>query len=437
MRIPASRLATALHGTLEGPDVELSGLAIDSRVVQPGQLFAAVKGERDGHDFVASARSAGAAAALVEHRVDDGDAADGTSIVVADVATALGDLARSVRSELPDRVVGVTGSVGKTTTKDLLATVLGQRFRTAASEKSFNNELGVPLTLANAPDDVQAVVVEMGARGAGHIALLCEMASPTVGVVTTVQGVHTEVMGGLEQIARAKGELVEAVPEHGTVVLNAEVPLVLAMRERTRASVLTFGEGGDVRAEAVQVDHELRPAFRLVSEWGQGDVRLSVRGVHNVGNALAAAAVGLSQGVTVDEVAEGLATSVQSPWRMDLRRAPSGAQVLNDSYNAGPASMAAALRALASLPARRHLAVVGLMAELGDTAPEEHRRIAELAGELGVELISVGTDLYGVEPVADTSAALQALGDLGEADAVLVKGSRVAGLEVLAEALLA
>lgn len=436
MRIPASRLATALHGTLEGPDVELSGLAIDSRVVQPGQLFAAVKGERDGHDFVASARSAGAAAALVERRVDDG-AADGTSIVVADVATALGDLARSVRAEMPDRVVGVTGSVGKTTTKDLLATVLGQRFRTAASEKSFNNELGVPLTLANAPDDVQAVVVEMGARGAGHIALLCEMASPTVGVVTTVQGVHTEVMGGLEQIARAKGELVEAVPEHGTVVLNAEVPLVLAMRERTRASVLTFGEGGDVRAEAVQVDHELRPAFRLVSEWGQGDVRLSVRGVHNVGNALAAAAVGLSQGVTVDEVAEGLATSVQSPWRMDLRRAPSGAQVLNDSYNAGPASMAAALRALASLPARRHLAVVGLMAELGDTAPEEHRRIAELAGELGVELISVGTDLYGVEPVADTSAALQALGDLGEADAVLVKGSRVAGLEVLAEALLA
>ena len=436
MRIPASRLATALHGTLEGPDVELSGLAIDSRVVQPGQLFAAVKGERDGHDFVASARSAGAAAVLVERRVDDG-AADGTSIVVADVATALGDLARSVRAEMPDRVVGVTGSVGKTTTKDLLATVLGQRFRTAASEKSFNNELGVPLTLANAPDDVQAVVVEMGARGAGHIALLCEMASPTVGVVTTVQGVHTEVMGGLEQIARAKGELVEAVPEHGTVVLNAEVPLVLAMRERTRASVLTFGEGGDVRAEAVQVDHELRPAFRLVSEWGQGDVRLSVRGVHNVGNALAAAAVGLSQGVTVDEVAEGLATSVQSPWRMDLRRAPSGAQVLNDSYNAGPASMAAALRALASLPARRHLAVVGLMAELGDTAPEEHRRIAELAGELGVELISVGTDLYGVEPVADTSAALQALGDLGEADAVLVKGSRVAGLEVLAEALLA
>lgn len=436
MRISASRLATALHGTLEGPDVELGGLAIDSRVVQPGQLFAAMKGERDGHDFVPAARSAGAAAVLVERRVDERGEADGTSIVVADVATALGDLARAVRAELPDRVVGVTGSVGKTTTKDLLATVLGRRFRTAASEKSFNNELGVPLTLANAPDGVEAVVVEMGARGAGHIALLCEMASPTVGVVTTVQGVHTEVMGGLEQIARAKGELVEAVPDHGTVVLNAEVPLVLAMRERTRAAVVTFGAGGDVRAETVQVDHDLRPAFRLRSDWGEADVRLAVRGAHNVGNALAAAAVGLSQGVTVAEVAEGLATSTQSPWRMDLRRAPSGAQVLNDSYNAGPASMAAALRALVSLPARRHVAVVGLMAELGDTAPEEHRRIAALAGELGVELVAVGTDLYGVEPVADTDAAVQALGELGDGDAVLVKGSRVARLEVLAEALL-
>ena len=436
MRILASRLATALHGTLDGPDVELNGLAIDSRVVQPGQLFAAVKGERDGHDFVGAARTAGAGAVLVERLGADGDGGGATSIVVTDVATALGDLARAVRAELPDRVVGVTGSVGKTTTKDLLATVLGQRFRTAASEKSFNNELGVPLTLANAPDGVEAVVVEMGARGAGHIALLCEMASPTIGVVTTVEGVHTEVMGGLEQIARAKGELVEAVPADGTVVLNAEVPLVLGMRSRTQATVVTFGAGGHVVAEQVEVDEELRPRFLLRSDWGSVDVRLSVRGVHNVGNALAAAAVGLSAGVALAEVADGLASSTQSPWRMDLRRAPSGAQVLNDSYNAGPASMAAALRALASLPARRHVAVVGLMAELGDTAPEEHRRIAALAGELGVELVAVGTDLYGMEPVADTEAAIQALGQLGEGDAVLVKGSRVAGLEVLAEALL-
>jgi UDP-N-acetylmuramoyl-tripeptide--D-alanyl-D-alanine ligase len=200
--------------------------------------------------------------------------------------------------------------------------------------------------------------------------------------------------------------------------------------------VVTFGSGGEVLAEQVEVDSELRPTFRLRSSWGHAEVRLSVRGVHNVGNALAAAAVGLSEGVPVEEVAEGLATSVQSPWRMDLRRAPSGAQVLNDAYNAGPASMAAALRALASLPARRHLAVVGVMAELGDSAPDEHRRIAALADELGVELVAVGTDLYGLAPLPDAGAALQALGDLGEGDAVLVKGSRVAGLEVVAHSLL-
>jgi UDP-N-acetylmuramoyl-tripeptide--D-alanyl-D-alanine ligase len=435
MRIPASRLAAALHGTLDGPDVELRGLAIDSRIVQPGQLFAAVKGERDGHDFVRAAFEAGAGAVLVERRTPGGPDGSGTAIVVPDVAAALGDLARAVRATLPDRVVGVTGSVGKTTTKDLLATVLGRRFVTAASEKSFNNELGVPLTLANAPDGVEAVVVEMGARGAGHIALLCDMAAPTVGVVTTVEGVHTEVMGGLEEIARAKGELVEAIPQHGTVVLNAEVPLVAGMRARTRAAVVTFGAGGDVFAEQVQVHAELRPSFRLRSPWGDAEVLLSVRGVHNVGNALAAAAVGLSQGVPVDQVAEGLATSTPSPWRMDLRRAPSGAQVLNDSYNAGPASMAAALRALGSLDADRHVAVVGLMAELGDTAPEEHRRIAALAQELGVELLAVGTDLYGAAPLPDVDAALQALGELGERDAVLVKGSRVAALERLAESL--
>ena len=435
MRITASRLADELHGELEGPDVELTGLAIDSRLVEPGQLFAAVKGDRDGHDFVDAALGSGAGAVLVERggeHVPEG----ATAIVVPDVAASLADLARAVRAELPERVVGITGSVGKTTTKDLLASVLGTRYRTAASEKSFNNELGVPLTLANAHHEVEAVVVEMGARGAGHISLLCEMASPTIGVVTTVEGVHTEVMGGLEQIARAKGELVEAVPEHGTVVLNADVALVAAMRSRTSATVLTFGDEGEVRAERIEVDAELRPSFLLRSPWGSGQVRLSVRGVHNVGNALAAASVGLSEGLSVEEVAEGLGRSSQSPWRMDLRRAPSGAIVLNDAYNAGPASTAAALRSLASLEARRHVAVLGLMAELGEDAPQEHRRIAQLAAELGVELIAVGTELYGTAPVPDADAAREALTDLGEGDAVLVKGSRVAGLEVVAEALL-
>ena len=434
MRIDASSLAAALHGELVGPDGVLDGLSIDSRSVAEGQLFAAVKGVRDGHDFAAAALAAGAGAVLVERAI-----APGPSIVVESVATALPALASVMRDRMPDRVVGVTGSVGKTTTKDLLASVLGQHFVTAASERSFNNELGVPLTLANAPDDVEAVVVEMGARGAGHIRTLCDMARPTVGVVTTVEGVHTEVMGDLEQIARTKGELIEALPTDGLAVLNAEVDLVAAMAARSAAPVLRFGAGGDVQATGVEVDVELRPSFRLESPWGSAPVHLGIRGVHNVSNALAAATAALGLGVPLDRVVVGLESSGSSPWRMDLQRASTGLLVLNDAYNAGPASMAAALRSLASLPVTRRVAVVGVMAELGDTAGAQHARIASLAESLEVHLVPVATELYGVAPVPDTDEALATLGGLGlgDGDVVLVKGSRVAGLEVVAAALLA
>jgi len=441
MRFSAADLARDLSGRLHGPEVAVSGLAIDSRLVGDRELFAAVRAERDGHDFVAAALAGGAAAALVERldTVPEG----ATAIVVEDVPTALMELARVARRRLPDRVVGVTGSVGKTTTKDLLASVLSQRYVTTASEKSFNNEIGVPLTLANAREDTEATVVEMGARGAGHIALLCDLARPTVGVVTTVEGVHTEVMGDLEQIAQAKGELIESLPADGLAVLNADVALVAAMAARSEARVLTFGRSAEVRARDVAIDDELRPSFVLVSPWGEATIRLAIRGVHNVGNALAAAAVGLGLDVPLAAVAAGLAEGGSSPWRMDLRRAPSGAQVLNDAYNAGPASMAAALRALAALPGAedgtgRRVAVLGLMAELGQDAPVEHRDIATLAADLDVELLAVGTDLYGTEPLAGIDEALAALRalELGAGDAVLVKGSRVAGLERVAAALL-
>jgi UDP-N-acetylmuramoyl-tripeptide--D-alanyl-D-alanine ligase len=313
--------------------------------------------------------------------------------------------------------------------------VLAQRFVTAASEKSFNNELGVPLTLCNAPDDVEAVVVEMGARGSGHIAFLCEMARPDVGVVTTVQAVHTELMGGVEQIALTKGELIESLPADGMAVLNASVPLVAAMATRSSARVVTFGDGGDVVATGVVVDDVLRPSFDLSSPWGSAHVQLGVRGVHNVDNALAAAAVGLFLGVDLDGVVAGLASGEQSPWRMDLCTTASGARVLNDAYNAAPASMAAALRSLAALPASRRVAVLGLMAELGDIASDEHRRVAALADELGIRVVAVDTDLYGVEPVSGVQGALAELGTLDPGDAVLVKASRVAGLERVAAAL--
>ena len=434
MRFTATELADALGGELVGPDVTVDGVAIDSRLLRPGALFAAVRGERDGHDFVAAAAGAGAAAVLVE-RVDDGAVGSMSAVLVPSVDDALAGLARLARSRLGDRVVGITGSVGKTTTKDLLASVLAQRFRTAASEKSFNNELGVPLTLANAADDTEAAVIEMGARGQGHISLLCDLARPTVGVVTLVAAVHSEFMGGLDRIMEAKRELIESLPSSGVAVLNADDDRVAAMAAATSARVLLFGSTGDVRAERVRLDEELHATFDLVDGDGRVELRLGVRGEHNVANALAAAAAASALGVSLDQIATGLAAPVLSPWRMELHRTPAGAVVLNDAYNANPTSMAAALRSLAALEGDRRIAVLGYMAELGADEGTEHRQVAALTRSLGIDVIAVGTELYGVDPVADVDAALDALGTVGAGDVVLVKASRMAGLERVAAAL--
>jgi UDP-N-acetylmuramoyl-tripeptide--D-alanyl-D-alanine ligase len=441
MKFKLSEVAAGVGGELVGGDpaegdIEVHGLAIDSRELNPGALFAAVAGERDGHDFVGAARESGAAAALVARRVDDGPA-----VVVPDVQQALLRIGGMARRALPEFVVGVTGSVGKTTTKDMLSSVLTEKFKTAVSARSFNNELGVPLTLANAPIDSDAVVVEMGTRGAGHLSLLCSIAQPTISVVTAVEAVHTETMGSVEQVALAKREIVECLPPDGMAVLNADNPLVVAMADHTRADVVRFSiespavvPQANVRAERIRAGSDLRAEFRLTSDWGDTQVRLGARGVHNVVNALAAAAVGLAKGVSPEAVAEGLARPIDSRWRMELASTHDGLTLLNDSYNAGPASMAAALRSLASLPAARRIAVLGVMAELGDRAEAEHARVSAIAADLGVEVLAVGTDLYG-RP-ADAESASEVAGELlgwigaGQADtAVLVKGSRVAGLE--------
>ncbi|MBM3662056.1 MAG: UDP-N-acetylmuramoyl-tripeptide--D-alanyl-D-alanine ligase [Actinobacteria bacterium] len=430
-------LAHTLGARLVGSRRTIEGLSIDSRTLRPGQLFAAVRGERDGHDFVADAVAAGAGACLVE-RVD-AEALSGTPALVVDsVSDALAALARLARDRIEataaGRVVGVTGSVGKTTTKDLLASVLRQQYLTAASEKSFNNELGVPLTLANAPDDVEALVVEMGARGDGHIRTLCDLARPSVAVVTLVAAVHSEFMGGLDRIAATKGELVESLPAGGVAVLNADDERVAAMASHTASRVLTFGDGGDVRAEDVRLDAELRATFTLRTPDGSIPVHLGVRGEHNVTNALAAAAAAWALGVDIDGTAAGLAAPELSPWRMELVRPASGAVLLNDSYNANPTSMTAALRALAEVDATRRVAVLGYMAELDD-AVAEHRRVAEVADQLGIEVVAFATDLYGVDPVEGIDAAVSALGSLGPGDAVLIKASRSVGLERLVAAI--
>jgi UDP-N-acetylmuramoyl-tripeptide--D-alanyl-D-alanine ligase len=451
MRMRTAEIAAATGGRLVGPDVEVDGVGIDSREVTPGSLFVPVMGERDGHDFVADAVRAGAAAYLSGRPVaGGGPERAATAIVVDDTLEALAEIGRSARDRLGSSgpIIGITGSVGKTTTKDLLASVLATTMPTMASPRSFNNELGVPLTLANAPDGTHAVVVEMGARGAGHIAELCTIARPDMGIVTTVESVHTEHFGGLESVAAAKSELIHAVPPTGLVVLNVDNQLVAEMAAVARGRVVRVSRAGDapgdvdVWASDVLLDDELRAAFDLRAPEGSVRVHLSVRGEHNVMNALLAAAAGLGAGVPLDAVAEGLATAATSPWRMELLTAPSGLRVLNDAYNAGPASMGAALRALAALDAGRRVAVLGVMAELGDGGPAAHREAAGLARDLGVDVVAVAAPEYGpsvthVDDLDAAVAALEQLGPLGAGDAVLVKASRVAGLERLAARLVA
>jgi len=433
----AADIAAAVGGTLSGSDVEVDGAGFDSRLIRPGQLFVPVRGERDGHDYIDAARKGGAVATFSSRGAIDGLA----TIEVADVETAFSLLGAHARDRLPDRVTGITGSVGKTSTKDLAAAILARRYVTTANEKSFNNELGVPLTLVNATTGTEVAIVEMGARGNGHIAELCAIARPTVAIVTAIEIAHSEFMGGLDDIARAKGELVESLPADGVAILNADNPRVAAMASRTSARTITFGlSNGDVRASNVVVGDDLRVQFQLESEWGTAAVHLGVRGVHHVSNALAAASLALLWDVPMADVVDGLEQAALSPWRMELHVAPSGAQILNDAYNAGPASMEAALRSLAQLPATHHYAVLGPMAELGDQSAESHTYVASVAKELGIHLVAFGTDEYSAfaqQSVSTIDEAAAALGSLDANDAVLVKGSRIAGLERLAIALLA
>lgn len=419
-----------------GPLIE--GVSHDTRSLRPGEMFIAIRAERDGHDFVAHAAAGGAVAVMVE----DGPEVELPAVVVEHTGEALLDLGRAARRRLPVPVVGITGSVGKTSTKDLAAAALSAELNTVASARSFNNELGVPLTLANAPESSQVAVLEMGARGPGHVALLCDVAQPVTGVVTAVAAAHTEMFGGLDGIALAKGELIESLPASGLAVLNGDDERVRGMAGRGPARVLLYSAtspaapGSEVVAEKVTLDPELRPRFVVRSPWGSAEVVLGARGVHQVGNALAALAVAANEGVDLAGAAAALRSAALSPMRMDLRRARSGAAVLDDSYNANPASMAAALRSLHSLPARRRIAVVGLMAELGERQREDHLAIADLAEELGIEVVAVGTADYGVEPAEDLDEVLRRIGPLGPDDAVLVKASRVAALERIATRLI-
>jgi UDP-N-acetylmuramoyl-tripeptide--D-alanyl-D-alanine ligase len=451
MRRPLSSVAAATDGRLDGDDATVTGAASDNRSVRPGDLFVAVAGERvDGHDHVDAALGAGATAALVS---SDARFA-GPVVRVADTREALLRLAADERAGSEAEVVGITGSTGKTSVKDLTAAVLATRFRVHASPRSFNTEIGVPLTLLSAPPDTEVVVCEMGSRGPGHIARLCEVALPDVGVVTNVGPAHLEMFGSVDAVADAKAELVEALAGSGTAVLNADDPRVSGFDARTRAKVVRFGTGpdADVRGEDLRLDPSGLASFTLRTPGGSERVELAVPGEHMAWNALAAAAAGVALGLTAGECATGLKEARVSSWRMEITEGPDGIRILNDAYNANPASMAAALKA-ARWIAGRHgcVAVLGHMAELGATSAEEHERVGELAARLGIDhlvvvgeearLIAVGAVREGVEADrvirCDTpeEAAAVARRVARPGDLVLVKGSRVAGLERVVEAM--
>jgi UDP-N-acetylmuramoyl-tripeptide--D-alanyl-D-alanine ligase len=436
--------------------VTVTGAAsVDSRQVEAGGLFVAVAGEHvDGHDYAAQAVDAGAAAVLAQRPLGV------PSVVVSDPYAALAALARHVVGRLPDlRIVSLTGSQGKTSTKDLLAQVLAAAGSTVATHGSFNNELGMPITVLRAEPGTRFLVLEKGARGIGHIRDLCGVARPYVGLVLNVGKAHVGEFGSQEAIAEAKGELVEELPADGTAVLNADDPLVAAMATRTRATVRTFGEsaGADVRIDGLALDRTGCPEFDLVTAAGRAHVHLKLLGEHQAGNAAAAAAVALSLGMGLDDVAAALSAATNtSRWRMEQHERADGVLVVNDAYNANPDSMRAALKALAAIargrgPGTRSVAVLGEMRELGESSREEHDAVGRLAVRLDIsQLVVVGEPArpihlgaclegsWGEESVfvTDNDEALAWLRDhLRPGDVVLVKASRAAALERVAEAL--
>lgn len=422
-------MAAATGGRLVGSDLDLVGASFDSRDVAPGQLFVPIVAERDGHEFVAQAVRAGASAYLTSRSPDPGVAA--AAIHVADTADALMAVAAWAARRLDVPVVGITGSVGKTSTKDMAAIAIGSARRVAANVRSFNNEQGLPVTVLGARDDVDVLVLEMGMRGFGEITRLCDVAPPTIGIVTAVAPSHTERVGGIDGVARAKAELVAALPADGVAVLNGDDERVAAMATMSSARVLRCGEspGADVRIVDLVLDDQARPSFRLETPWGAVPVRLAVTGRHMAANAALALAAAGALGVPVGAAADSLESAQLSPSRMALHRPAPGVAVIDDAYNANPTSMRAALDTLARIPAQRRVAVVGVMAELDDPV-EAHRAIAALADELGIELVAVGTELYG--PTATTDPVAAVMGGGTTSLAVLVKASRVAQLDVVA-----
>jgi len=453
--LSVAQIAEITGGTADlvaDPGAIVTGpVVIDSRQARPGSLFAALPGTRaDGHEFAAAAVAAGATAALVTRPVG------APAVLVDDVPDALAALARAVVDRLPAlTIAAITGSSGKTTTKDLAAQLIETLGPTVSPRNSYNNEIGHPLTVLRVTGETRYLVAEMSARGPGHIAALCRVSPPRLGVVLCVGHAHAGVFGSIDDVARAKAELPAALPASGVALLNADDPRVLAMAGQTAAPVVTFGRSpdADVRAAGVTVDEAGRPGFTLLTEAGQAPVRLRLHGEHNVSNALAAAALAGQLGMDLAAVAGGLsAAGARSRWRMEVTTRPDGVTVINDAYNANPEALRAALSTAATMAGGgRALAVLGHMTELGAQEEEAHEQAGREAARAGLAgLIVVGEaaapmlagakgdpswrgELLQVPDVAAAVAAVDRLARPG--DVVLVKASRAANLQRVALAL--
>ncbi|MDI1288802.1 MAG: UDP-N-acetylmuramoyl-tripeptide--D-alanyl-D-alanine ligase [bacterium] len=460
--LTVGQVAQAVGGVLSivGPDVLVLDVVTDSSAATAGCMFVAVAGENvDGHDYAAHAVAAGCVVVLARRTLAGADGQQLPCIVVDDPVLALGSLASWYRDQLVDcQVIAITGSSGKTSTKDLVASILSTLGPTARAQGSFNTEIGLPLTILSADLETRYLVVEMGMRGPGHIAYLSRIARPNIGCVVNVGTAHLGMLGTRQAIADAKGELIDSLLEGDVAVLNADDPIVSAMARRTLAAVVTFGEAAEsaVRATDIRLDSRAQPTFTLVDQRAfdvdMERVALQFSGRHYVSNAAAAAAIALSAGASLEQVATALRDArPASRWRMEIGDTGFGVIVVNDAYNANPDSMRAALRTLAAMSGRSW-AVLGEMRELGDESAEQHEAVGRLAIDLGISrVVWVGEGtlpaheaalrLSGVEGrsvyVPDVESALGVLErELEPGDVVLVKASRSVGLERVASGLL-
>ena len=443
----ASEIASVIQGTLHGEDVTVSQAAvINSSEATPGSLFLAIKGERvDGHDFVADARAHGAVLTLSTKSVE------GPHIIVTDVVVALGKLAQHVRSNLLNlTVIGITGSQGKTTTKELMASILSAAAPTVAPHGNFNNEIGAPLSLLHCTEATKYCIVEMGARHKGDIAHLCTIAQPNIGVVLKVGTAHLGEFGSIEAIAETKSELISSLSAEATGILGTYDAFTPRMAALHKGKNFTFGEGAecDIRATDIEI-REGRAHFDLVTPEGRSAVGLRIVGLHQVANALAVASVATVLGFSLDQIASGLSTAEsQAKWRMEVNELPS-LVLINDAYNASPEAMAAALQTLVHFAQERggeSWAFLGKMNELGESSDADHAGVGTLASELGIDhLVCVGAPQYGAKITAGSATTVHLCADKAEAlvvaahinpgDVALVKASRSEKLEELADSI--